>query len=248
MIAKYFFRIFLLALLVRPFSTIGQTKVKVILTMKNSTFHYEGVSDTTGSSEFEFKQVGDSIVITFSPRSLKDESIKWNVKRDTTARSEIKGIMERDALQGTFTVKDSQNFALKVLQDSVVYVEKGSLAKTIAFSMLPGGGRFQAGHPWQGLAIGILQAVPIPLAIHYNYQRLKYLDWSNEAAKRGDRTGRDENFEKSRERALRVGIALGVTGVAYLINAIDVLSGAKDIKCQPVVHHDGFQLGFSKKF
>jgi hypothetical protein len=248
MISKYFVGILLFAILAMTYSTIGQTKVKVILTMKNSTFQYEGVSDTTSNSRFEIKQDGDSIVVSFSPHSRREGYLKWNVKRDTTARSEIKGIMERDELRGTFTVKDSQNFALKVLQDSVVYIEKGNLANIFAYSIMPGGGRFRAGRTWQGVVFGVLQAVPIPLAIHYNYQRLKYFDRSNEASKRSDRAGRDENFEKSKDYALRAGIALGCSGLLYLLNTIDVLRGVKDIKCQPIVYNDSFQLGISKKF
>jgi len=254
MSSKRFFLLLLSALLGISFSTKAQTKTvltmvtkgpaKIVLIMENSVFHYEGFSRVTWSPGANVSQQHDSLIILFS-RFLKTDSVRWSLKRDSTG-TRLEGIMKINP-EHTFTVADSQNFTLEVKQDSVDCEEWVTFDRIIAYSMLPGGIKFQTGHPWQGLALGILQVTPIPFAIHYNYQRLKYFDRAREAAKRGDRPARDENFDKSQDYALRVGIALGITAVAYVINTFDVFKNIKKIQCQPVVHGDGLRLEISKE-
>lgn len=255
MSSKRFFLLLLSALLGIPFSTKAQTKTvftmvtkgpaKVVIIMENSVFQYEGFSGVTWSPGASVSQRRDSLIILF-PRFLKTESVRWSLKRDSTG-ARLEGIVKTNP-DHTFTVADLQNFILKVKQDSIACEEQVTFDRIIAYSMLPGGGKFQTGHPWQGLVLGILQVAPIPFAIHYNYQRLKYFDRASEAAKRGDRAARDENFDRSQDYALRAGVALGITAVAYAINTFDVIKNLKKIRCRPIVHGDGFRLDISKNF
>jgi len=245
--SKWFFLVLLSASLGTSFSAHGQTKV--ILIMKNNGFHYEGLSDRENVQVDTWR---DSIVISFSPRS-REEYARWTVKRDSAVAlaNLAPGIVSIDP-SGRIIVKDLQNFVLKVRQntnrDTIVCRSEKNFGKILGYSLLPGGGRFYARHPWQGVALGILQVAPIPLVIYYNDQRLKYLDRARDAARRVDQAALDENFDKSQDFRLRAGIAIGVSAVAYLINTFDVLTGVKEVRFQPLVDANGVRLNVCKKF
>lgn len=132
--------------------------------------------------------------------------------------------------------------------DTLVCYTSRKFHGILGYSLLPGGGRFYAGHPWQGVALGILQVAPIPLAIYYNDQRLKYLDRARDAARRVDQVALNENFDRSQDFRLRAGIAIGVSAVAYLFNTFDVLTNVKEVRFQPLFDENGVRLSICKEF
>jgi len=73
--------------------------------MRNSGFHYKGISNVTINRNLEIETGADSIVISFSPRS-REEDVRWTVKRDSTA------ILSK--LAGTIQIDPAGNIILKI--------------------------------------------------------------------------------------------------------------------------------------
>lgn len=121
-------------------------------------------------------------------------------------------------------------------------IETRSITQILKYSIIPGGGRFYAKKPWQGIGIAILQIAPIPFVIYCNEERKRYYSLAEKAAVRGDREELDKNFKKSQDFRQCAGFATGVVITATLVNIFDVLINVKDTRCEPLVSNDGFRL------
>ena len=144
----------------------------------------------------------------------------------------------------TAKIKTGYTFCINVKKE----LETRRFTQIFKYSIIPGGGRFYAKKPWQGIGIAILQIAPVPFAIYCNEERKKYYSLAQEAAARGDREELDKNFKKSQDFRQWVGFATGVAITATLVNIFDVVINVKDIRCVPMVSNDGFRLGIIKNW
>ena len=185
--------------------------------------------------------VQDSQTFVLKLESIQPETLL--VYRDTTAYV----LPKKDILSYIDGIRMSPKISPS---DSIIYQsEEGKWAKMIGYSIVPGGGRFQKGHRWQGVALGMLQVGPIPFAIYYNDQYRKYLQKARDAAFLRDEDALDQNFDKAQDFRSRAGIMIGISTGTYLLNIVDVfIIKNKEVKYQTVIDDNGIRFNISKKF
>lgn len=249
MAPRYLFLVFIFVIGGMSSILIGQTKTylsnpKIFLIIKNKGLSLQDSQLVINPKEnFKIDRRADSLIIHFNSE-LKEASANWRLNWQIKEKTGKSIMPNKD---GTYTVKDTFDLAFKVLQDSLFFPKKWNFGKSLGYSIIPGGGRFHTGHPWQGGILGALQVVPIPLAIYFNHQRQKFLDMSEDAARQGDQQKLDEYFNKSQDSKKYARIAIGAAAIAYLINILDAMISVKEFELSPSLMNNGVRLNLSKK-
>ena len=126
--------------------------------------------------------------------------------------------------------------------------ERRDFLTTLGYSLLPGGGEWYKGNTGAAILLASAQVIPMVFAIHYNNERLKYLDLAKEAALNNEALLSKEYFDEAQDNRSRRDFLYGASIMASLVNIYDVFLNVKDWDCQSSIQKNSAEIKFIKYF